>query len=194
MDEALEITGQTGQARRPSIWRRLTASRYVWAFTGVLLALIVVASSMEESASHAGLAGDRIARFMDASVAQPAPEESAVADLERRRAVAAMSSSPEDNARPAAQDADTGDAKAGVAEPMIAQNASLMIVPANYDRATGSIRRLWLQACGGYIQKLDSDSPAGFLRAEISSTRCGCPRSSWTASSRIFAQAGPCGG
>jgi Domain of unknown function (DUF4349) len=162
MDRTLNIIEpeQPGQGGHRAFWRRLTATRHVWTIGGILLALIVVAASIEESSSHTPLVGDRIAGWMDTSLAHPAsPDASALAVFEQRRAAATMSSSLEDNAT---RDTVTAEANPApvtgvVSGPMMAQTASLTIVPTNYDQAAGAVSAL-VASRGGYIQKLDSEA------------------------------------
>jgi hypothetical protein len=158
--EALEIT-KPGQAKRRAMWRRLAGSRYAWAFAGVVLALVVVTAAIRQSQSSAGLGEDIVATSTGLSGFAAARDERAAEEL--RQETAAISSNLD--ARPApAESAESSDSSGAeqsetkaVTGPIIAQTASLTIVPANYDRAAGSIDAL-VAAYGGYVQKLDSES------------------------------------
>jgi hypothetical protein len=156
----LEIA-KLGQAKRSTMWRRVTGSHYAWVFAGVVLALVLVTAAVRQSQSSAGLGESIVSTSTGLSGFAPARDERIAAYL--RQETAAISSNLE--ARPAPAESPESSESSGseesetkaVTAPMIAQTASLTIVPANYDRTAGSIDGL-VAAYGGYVQKLNSES------------------------------------
>jgi hypothetical protein len=131
------------KAKRLAMWRHVAGNRYAWGIAGAVLALIVAMAAIRQSQSSAHLAG----------IARTPAEIDALGEL---RQAAATSSNLEARPAPEAPEVETSEAKA-ITGPMIAQTASLTILPANYDRTAGSIDAL-VTAHGGYVQKLNSES------------------------------------
>jgi Domain of unknown function (DUF4349) len=143
---------ERADAKQPPMWRRLATSSYVWALAGIL-AVVAATAVMHRSHSPSGLTGNmaQTPRGFD-TLAQASDGESVLAKL---RQEAGTDSNVEN---PSAPPPDPGIPETGaITAPMIAETASLTIVPTNYDRAAGSIDAL-VAARGGYVQKLTSES------------------------------------
>jgi anti-sigma factor RsiW len=158
----------------PRVWKRLLASRYAWAAACVLILAVVGATVFRTRLAspvfdHASLLGSpnggRAATYLyDTGKAQSAQQA-----IAQRREEAAQSESLESSS-PVPPPPPSGDTLAAPqpAGPMIAQTASLVIVPANYDEASGAIDRL-AAGVGGYVQKMTAEAQIGAPR-ELSAT------------------------
>jgi hypothetical protein len=156
-----------------SLWRRLFASRFVWAFAGACAAFLVSFSLVSnlsrwsgEEASHlayqrtSGLAGT-VSKSL-AGYAPPAPSPSP--DAAARSSI----STAMEPASPASQDDQSSLSAPEISGPMIVETATLTIRADDYDRARAAVERIVTQH-QGFIGELDAKAEAGSAR-ELSAT------------------------
>lgn len=165
--------GWVGLAKSPFLWAPAVLLLLFWIFTPSLLRVrftpeeareLLAAKQQRDAASS--LSASRASRDV-----APAPPPAASAEFERQQNYArADQLAQTDESMKQAADSGGGNAPAlsAVTAPMIAQTASVTLVPSNYDQASGGLEAL-AKAHGGYVQKLDATAQVGQARS-ISAT------------------------
>lgn len=160
-------------------WNGLAKSPYPYAFACVALALILATATVRreysgpkkrETVESSQLLG---AAQETTSPETPAPAPPASEEIQRLQNYArAHQLAQTDESMEQAGGSGGGNAPAlsAVTTPMIAQTASVMIVPTNYDQASASLQAL-AKAHGGYVQKLEASAQAGQARSVSATMR-----------------------
>jgi hypothetical protein len=155
------------------LWRRLFASRFVWAFAGACAAFLISFSllpslfrSSGEGARMAyqrasGFAGRSVSTLAEYAPSSPSPDAAAESSV----STAMVTPAP---APPPPPQGDQSLSAPEIAGPMIVETAALTIRADDYDQARAAVERIVAQH-QGFVGELDAKAAAGSAR-ELSAT------------------------